>query len=694
MGAGADETVTFGMDLDASGLESGAEGSASALEGLQSRIEEDTLALQKMQQAMRLLQGGSSTNIQAFKQLRDSISAKKVSLSQATAELLSHGKAQDVLKAKTSSAAAAAKQQEKLQKDQLKAQKEHLAAYKKAEDERKKASDKAKREQAEALKAQAAQLNAIKESIGSFGGPLNGLLGQLGSLKGMLGAGVMVAGTIALAAAFALLAAGIGYAASALVKYGLAAQDARRTELLQLEGLTKQRNWYGIAAGKATDLQNAIDNVSGAVALGRGQVNGMAQSLYQMGLRGENLKQALEGVATATAAGGEAQGAFYRGLIVSAARSGVAVKKVLDDVKARYGSIAAAQMLSLNVQAEKFRENLDALFRGVKIEGFLKSLKMVTDLFSLNTATGRALAKILEVILNPLIGGLEKTGPLAKRFFQGMVLGAQSIIIWILRAALAFKRTFGSPEILKGVDTLKLALEAGALAAHILAAGVVITAAVIAAAFAAAATVVATFAAILWLPGVVADKAGTAIGNAFKRLAHLDLKSIGLGLIQGLAAGILSGIPLIGVAITTLGLSAQAALKKVWDSHSPSKLFKKEGGYAPLGITTGVRLGIPQVKSAFEDLGQAGHMAYKKGAGDEHSGPAELAHATPKPRPPAAASGGGKTGPTVLQLQGPIHVHASTEEGGRAAARGFVDELTDALQGVSIVVGVPKESAA
>lgn len=690
MGA-TDETVTFGMDLDASGLESSAEGSADALEGLQSRIEEDTLALQKMQQAMRLLQGGSSTNIQAFKQLRDSITAKKISLSQATAELLSHGKAQDVLKAKTSSAAAAAKAQEKLQKDQLKAQQEHLAAYKKAEDVRKKASDKAKKDQAEALKAQETQMKALTDSVGAIGGPIGELLGKFGGLKEMLSAGVMVAGTLALAAAFAALAAGVLFAVGSLLKYGIAAADARRTELLQLEGLTKMRNWYGLAAGKATDLQGAIDSVSGSVSLGRGQINSMAQSLYQANLRGEGLKQALEAVEVATAAGGESAGAFYRSLVTGAARSGVAVKRVLDDVRARYGSIAAAQMLSLNVQADKFRENLDALFRGVKIEGFLKALKMVTDLFSLNTATGRALAKMLEVILNPLISGIEKAGPLAKRFFQGMVLGAQNIVIAILQVALAFKKTFGR-SVTNDVFNLEFALQLGKVAVYMLVGAIAVLGALMYGVFVGTKFVVEQLAYAFYLPAFAAEKMYGALQAVGKKLSGMSWKEIGLSLVQGIANGILAGIPLVLSSMITLGTSAQQALKKVWDSHSPSKLFKVEGGNAPAGVAGGVRAGIPQVRAAFEDLGHAGVLGYRSGAGDAEPAPVELPRAAPLAGQRSAPAT--KSGPTVLQLHGPIHVHARTEEEGKAAAKGFLDELTDALQGVSITLGVPKDTAA
>src|SRR5690606_20328193 len=93
----------------------------------------------------------------------------------------------------------------------------------------------------------------------------------------------------------------------------------------------------------------------------------------------------------------------------------------------------ARQMLDLNVQSMKLRENFARIADGLKIEGLLKSLNMVTELFSQTTASGRAMRTIFRGIFQPMINSVEYLGPLAKRFMQGMIIGGLLLTIGFLK---------------------------------------------------------------------------------------------------------------------------------------------------------------------------------------------------------------------------------------------------------------------
>lgn len=685
--AGEEATAVFGFDIDPSGAQEGADAAASSVENLQQQLDEGTAALAEMNKAMRLLKGGASTDIEAFKALRDAIAAKKTTLSQTTAELLNQGKAQDVLRNKSKEGAALAKKHEAEQKERDKVAKAHLDAYKKGEAEKKKATAEAAKQQKASADALKQQHEAMSKSIGQLGGPLQGLLGQFQGLKSLVAGGAIAAGTLAIVAAFLALAAGVAVAIAALTKYAIVAADVRRSEMLQLEALTKTRNWYGIAAGKATDLQHAIDSVSDSVSLGRDHVNGMATSLYQMGLRGENLKQALAGVEMATDAAGEAQGAFYKGMIMSAARSGVALKRVTDDIKARFGEIAARKAMGLEVQLGKLKQNFDALFRDVKIEGFLKALQSVTSLLSQTSVEGRALKQLLTIVLNPFIGSLEHGAPIAKKFFQGMILQGQELMMALLILAITFKKAF-SGEVLKGIDKAQVALTLGkwaafGLASAILAVGIAfgVVALVAVAAFSLMmAPILVVVAAIVGATMAVQRLVG-AFAKVGEKLRGLNWADIGVGLVKGLVFGISNSTKYVVDAVIKLGTDAKDALKKVWDSHSPSRLFFKIGGTAPEGAEGGILAGIPGVKAASEELGEAATLGYNKPEGG--ASPALPRVVPDAVQRPAASSGG---------VSNVIHVtiKADTEAGGRAAAKGFEEQLGDVLRGVSIKFGAPR----
>lgn len=619
MSAGAENTATFAIDFDTQGAKAGADGATGALEKLHKQIDEDSAALGRLQKAMKQLQGGTSVNIQAFQNLKKQIEGKKNAIATATANYTSLG-----------------------------------GTFKKG----KKPID----DNADAFKT-------LFERMQKGGGPIGGLAGRLSALRGLLaGGGALVVGAVAFVAALIAIAGAAAMAAAALLKYGLAAADAYRSERLQLEGLTKVRNWYGLAAGKAEDLQAAIDNVSGSSSLGREQINGFAAGLYKANMRGAALEQALAGVATATAVAGEEQGAFYRSLYLGAARSGVAINKISDDIKARFGGVAKAQMLSLTVQARKLKESFDALFRGLKIEAFLGTLKMVTDLFSQNTESGKALKQLLEIALQPLIDGFTEAGPLAKRFFQGAILAAQELTIAYYNVRLWLQKTFGDIGIKTNIDLMTVALEAGKFALIFMAVSLTIVMGLLAA-----------LAAPFVLLALKIYNFVSAVYGAGKALGEIEWRSLGTALVDGFVNGISAGIIRVTKAVKSLGKAALEALREALDSHSPSRKGLSLGVTFPQGVAVGIRKDLPLVQKASERIGAAVKFGAESRMPDGGAstpfdpGAGMTPQIAPSPAP-ARASGGGAPS---LNLTIPITVEAGaamTAEELEPMLRRLVDE--------------------
>jgi hypothetical protein len=543
MGASADNTATFAIDLQTQGAQANADALGGSLESLGTSIDENAAQLARMQKALRDMKGGSSVNIQAFENLKKQIDAKKASIGQMQAKYVELG-----------------------------------GTFKRTK---------------KPIDDNAAGLKELLERMQKGGGPIGGLAGRLQGLRGLLaGGGVLVVGAVAFAGALMAIAAAATVAYAALLRYGIAAADAYRAERLQLEGLTKIRNWYGIAAGKATDLQAAIDRVSGSVASGREEVNGMAVSLYRAGFRGGALENALQGVATATAAAGQEQGALAQQMFIAYGRTAAGAKKVADDIKARFGGVAAAQMLSLGTQTKKLRENFQALFTGLKIEGFLKALKNMTDLFSQNTASGRALKQILELALQPFINGLETIGPIAKRFYQGVILGAQEVTIAYYNVRLALKEAFGGRDVTKNVDWLTFALNAGKIAAFSFAVGLGLVA-----------IGVALLVSPFILAGVAGYKFAEKVHGVYNVLKTIDWGTLGSALIDGFVGGITGNIIKVIGAVKNVGKVALETLRHALDSHSPSRKGLNLGRTYPQGVGVGIEKDLPYVRKAAAKVG-------------------------------------------------------------------------------------------
>lgn len=619
------ESATFAINLK-DGTTATAETAANALGKLRSAIDADSRALGAMQRAMKNLQGGAVVNVKQFRELQAQIAAKKAAIAQAQSSFLALG-----------------------------------GTFGRT---------------APAARGLAARIAELSSAAQATGGPVGSVVGKLGALRGVLAAGVIVGGILAIAAALAVLVVASVAAVAALAKYGIAQADARRSELLRIEGLTKMRNWYGLTAGNAADMQLAIDRVSGSVALGRDKVAQYSDQLYKMGLRGENLSAALEGVAIKATAQGDAAAGAFAGWAAGAAMSGQSVRKLANDVKARLGGIAAKQMLALDVQSQKLHESFNALFTGIRIEGLLKGLGSITSLLSQSTRSGQALKVITEIMLKPLIAGLEYLAPLAKRFFQGMIIGALLLTIALLKVRNYFRKAFGDSDILRGLDAQKTALNAGLFAVMALASAFVLLGSALALAFAPLALVGGAFYGVY-----------LAVEKAYKFIRGIDWGDLGASISKGIVGGLLSGSPWVVDAIKGLGTVAWKAFRLTLGIASPSKVFARLGVALPQGVAAGVTAGAPAVNRSVRAMVALPNFG---GAARGPTLPAQNAPQVPVVQPGAQAPQGAPRGAPGGQSNtvsiGELHVHTSAEKPAQIAAD-VKEELVRLLEGVAVSLG-------
>lgn len=275
-------------------------------------------------------------------------------------------------------------------------------------------------------------------------------------------------------------------------------------------------------------------------------------------------------------------------------------------------------MERLTKVAKKAEENIAKLFSKVRVEAFVKVVEEVSEMLDESSASAQAVKEILATMLNPLFDAVGGAGPLIKRFFQGMVIGALLVTI----AALKVKNALDDliPEALKGqVDWLQTALYAGivvtfgiiAAVAALAAAGVILFAGV---ALALLTVTLIPLVAILGLfligmlvlfgPLILIGAAIAAAIVYFDEIKAAILDFTGAAwdaagaLIDGLVSGIVNGTGAVMSAIRNLASNMTGALKAALGIASPSKVFAELGVNTSMGMAEGVEDGSGAVESA------------------------------------------------------------------------------------------------
>jgi hypothetical protein len=643
--------ATFQVSLQ-DDVSASAESAAGALATLKEQLDKDSKALADMQKAMRQLKQATTADVKApMESLTKQIAAQKNTIAQAQGAYVALGGKFGSVKPK-----------------------------------------------ANGLRAALAELGKEAQQLP---GPVGGLVARLSTLVGGMGTAQLTA--IALGAAFL----GVAFAAAKMTKslFGeaLAAQDATRNELLHFQALTKMRNLLGIAPGNADEMQAAVDRVSASVSIGRDKVAGYAETLYRAGLRGKNLEVALEGTSVKASALGDAAGAGFAGFAATVALSGGAVKRLADDVKNRFGGVVQKQMSSLQVQQLKARENWNSLFRGIRIEPFLDSLKRLRDMLNVNTAAGQALKSLFTTFLQPLFNAADTGLVFMRRFFKQMLIGALEMKIAYQEVRNWFARTFGKSQVTQAKDLLdqidlgRYAVYALATAFTVLAGkatisaiaalvrfGATLLATVIPAVWSAV-TATASFAvsilAVTWpfLLAAVAVAAFVAgIAALYDLWNEIDWTDLGRNLWKGLVDGLKGGWEAVKSVFSDLADEAANAFKTALGIASPSKVFAELGIEIPKGVQQGIQLGTPAAQQAAADV----VTAPKLGSTTQN---------VPAPEAGTSAAAAGGKGARTITI-GELHIHATSSEP-KTLAAAFRRELESVLEGVSLEAGAPQLGA-
>jgi len=658
------QSATFDLDIDSDALTESAEKSAKAIEELGSTISSGTKELKNMQQTLRLLRGGGAETAAQAKSLSAAIKDQKLALAQTTVDFVTQGGVIAEIGKKAEVAA------------------EQLEGFGEVEVD---LSDIFK-DAAPPLEKQLSLYEMLSEVVG--GKTVKAYL-KIGLAIGAVTAAVQVA---------------IGF----MLKYTLASADARRNELLRLEGLTKVRNWWGIAAGNAKEMQASLDRVSESTAGARDETARYQQQLYQAGLRGAALDQALEAMSITASTQGEEQAQVFAGWATAIGRTGGSVKKLSDDVKARLGGIAARQMLSLTVLTKKFGEVTSKLFDGLDLEPLGKAVQGIVKTFSQSTASGRALKTLLTSMLSPFVKSMTSAAKTGRAFFLGMIYGALKLESAILAVLLWWKKTFGMSAI-KEVDDAADSFDHGAEALWGLVAAFIVLGPIVAAlSFAVLIASTVKLTVMLWAlvapvwANVVAF--GAWVGVAWPVIAffgliiaavvllgivlyqlydlfvnEIDWKLLGKAMWEGIT-GVFANVT---EWFSNLGHSIAEAFRSAIGAHSPSRVFASYGEAIGDGLKQGIEKTKPEVNASVKTLVEP--------LKPEDNASVDSLARSPKLDVPRSG-GGSKQAPVTIDIGGiTIAVEPRDGEGaegtGQRMGDAFVERITSLLRTVNDQLG-------
>jgi hypothetical protein len=502
------------------------------------------------------------------------------------------------------------------------------------------------------LDEQVSKLGNFAEAAQSAGGPVGNLAGKVAQLA--KGGGGAVGVVIALVVGVVALASAAVVAAVALARYALVAADAARSSQLL----------SAAAAGSGSagwELDKVVEQLSNKIPQTSQKTAEWARELVLADIAGRDMQRTLTTMGiVASAVGDQAAGkikgiaeasrqaqrlmlgardrfgefASLQGTAIKAADIYAAVaksmktsipeaKRMVDAgivpfrrglealeqaAETRFGPIVARQMMSLDVQISKLKENLAKLFSGANIETFLKALKEVTDLFDVNTVTGYVLREVFTKIFTDVADVAAKAMPYVKMLIMGAAYGVILFATYAKRLARAFTETFGGS--LAGVDKMKMAFIAGAALVGGLIGGIL----GLTAAFVLLGVVALTATAPIWLPFVIAGVAIYAMIKAItavideakslgKELEQIDLGEAAENIMNSLIDGIKAKIADVKSAISDVGAAITGAFDSKMEIKSPSKVMTRRANWVVDPLVTVPEQREGEVRQAIGGLG-------------------------------------------------------------------------------------------
>ena len=620
------QTETFTIRIDSNAAKTARE-DAAELENLRKRFDATSGALKTHEAALKRLQQGKVVNIQAARELKQKIDDEKSALAAMTEKVTAAGKSF-----------------------------EGLAV------ESKKNDDKMK----EATKS----ANELTEAFGT---------GLVAAILAVEGAAVL--------------------ATAALGKFVIESASLARSQQLAREAVTGSEE-------DARRLGTQVDALALKVPLAKAAINEMAVDMRKAGITGQTLVDTLNATAQAASAVGDETGKKLRDLVergrltqrfslgqfelqgsgldfgdVAAALAkntktsiqdasvaliqgrvtlGEGAAALRTAVEKKFGGLNLAKMLDIDVMKRKFVELLQSLTANVDMTPLLDALKDFFSLFDQSTEAGAALKDLTTAFGQGFVNTVSKGLPIAKGFFEELILLSLDLYIEILKLELRFKKAFGDKDLLKNIDLVETGVTAAKIAVTALTIALVVLGTTTAIALIPLAVLfgaIAVAVGVVVLQFVLLKKGFDALVGFGSKLANVlgnkdTWKNVGADIIQGLLDPLMK-LEQMGA---TLGKKFIAGFrgKDGIDAHSPSRKFFEAGEDSAEGYGQGVDRKSSNIAATLGKL------------------------ATPAP---AAAGGSGvvvKIESGAIQVQVIVQGEANARE--LAQDRNFLDAITQAVE--------------
>jgi hypothetical protein len=334
---------------------------------------------------------------------------------------------------------------------------------------------------------------------------------------------------------------------------------------------------------------------------------------------------------------------------------------------AAYGDTLARKLISADVIAQRFRDDLTSLARGAipPLEDFLRGLSKIENVFSTTTTSGYALKQIVTSLSTVLFGAAAGTTPTIVTALRQSILWATRLTSSLLDVAIGVKRALNDPErVARWGANFKIALDAVSVAAAI------------AVGYLAALTISVAAAAAPWVA------LGAAILVTAEALQKASEAYQAWQSIQGFSATDLGKrVDREGFGAVNADLDAKAnALRD--QRRAQRARDEREGN---IGGGTGVR----EIEAPAH---AAGGLVMRPAPGELFASVAPGERILPAGRGAGGAGGGGRASVTVNFT---LHVSGGKDPPGTVAAiqgSSFLADLTKAIEEVLDSAGVPKQA--
>lgn len=453
-----------------------------------------------------------------------------------------------------------------------------------------------------------------------------------------------------LGGAFALITVAVGAYAGALWEITKAAYeviDQREDWITLFDAIGKGPN-----AGQRT--LDTIDALAKELPFATAKIADWAKSLTAAGVKAEELQDAVKAVAAATALMGEQGGAAAEKMIKQLAEGGEAASKMLKAIQAggpkaakllaemglKTEDLAAAMGMSVdqfnkaNISADQMRKAIEKALQAkgagalenmmadmpvilMKVrEGFMslfeklggpmgklmKQVQLFFKEFYKGSGTMKFLQGAVTKVLTVVFDIMAKLIKIGREVFKASLPDIKKMVNGLMPVIAMIKEVFKDANTLKG---LKAVFSFIASAVLLFVRGLVELVKWILMGVAAGAAFIG------WIGNLGSSISGAAgavsdfVSNAIATLMGLPEAAMQMGsdLISGLIGRITSGAGEFAAAMANMASNGLAAFKSILGIASPSKVMAKMGGHVAEGTSQGIDKGAGKVQDSAAELG-------------------------------------------------------------------------------------------